>query len=66
MNEKLLALAIHPISVLRSESLLWERNFEREIDPVLRELGIGSVLFSPLGRGFLTGAGDPQMATIDR
>src|SRR3954452_10204005 len=50
------AHAVHPISALQSEYSLWERNLEGEILPVLRELGIGLVPFSPLGRGFLTGA----------
>jgi aryl-alcohol dehydrogenase-like predicted oxidoreductase len=50
------AHAVHPISALQSEYSLWERNLEPEIVPVLRELGIGLVPFSPLGRGFLTGA----------
>jgi len=45
----------HPISALQSEYSLWERNLESGIIPVLRELGIGLVPFSPLGRGFLTG-----------
>ena len=49
------AHAVHPISALQSEYSLWERNLERDILPVLRELGIGLVAFSPLGRGFLTG-----------
>jgi aryl-alcohol dehydrogenase-like predicted oxidoreductase len=49
------AHAIHPVSALQSEYSLWERNLEPEIIPVLRELGIGLVPFSPLGRGFLTG-----------
>jgi aryl-alcohol dehydrogenase-like predicted oxidoreductase len=49
------AHAVHPISVLQSEYSLWERNLEEEIIPLLRELGIGLVPFSPLGRGFLTG-----------
>ncbi|HEY8259207.1 MAG TPA: aldo/keto reductase [Gemmatimonadales bacterium] len=49
------AHATHPISALQSEYSLWERNLEAEIIPVLRELGIGLVPFSPLGRGFLTG-----------
>jgi aryl-alcohol dehydrogenase-like predicted oxidoreductase len=49
------AHAVHPISALQSEYSLWERNLEDEILPVLRELGIGLVPFSPLGRGFLTG-----------
>ncbi len=50
------AHAVHPISMLQSEYSLWERNLEHEIVPVLRELGIGLVPFSPLGRGFLTGS----------
>jgi aryl-alcohol dehydrogenase-like predicted oxidoreductase len=49
------AHSVHPISALQSEYSLWERNLERDIIPVLRELGIGLVAFSPLGRGFLTG-----------
>ena len=49
------AHAVHPISALQSEYSLWERNLEGDIIPVLRELGIGLVAFSPLGRGFLTG-----------
>ncbi len=50
------AHAVHPISALQSEYSLWERNLEGFILPVLRALGIGLVAFSPLGRGFLTGA----------
>jgi aryl-alcohol dehydrogenase-like predicted oxidoreductase len=49
------AHAVHPVSALQSEYSLWERNLEPEIIPLLRELGIGLVPFSPLGRGFLTG-----------
>lgn len=49
------AHAVHPIAALQSEYSLWERNLEPAIIPVLRELGIGLVPFSPLGRGFLTG-----------
>ena len=49
------AHAVHPVSALQSEYSLWERNLETEIIPLLRELGIGLVPFSPLGRGFLTG-----------
>ena len=49
------AHAIHPISALQSEYSLWERNLEPRLIPLLRELGIGLVPFSPLGRGFLTG-----------
>lgn len=49
------AHSTHPISALQSEYSLWERNLEPKIIPLLRELGIGLVPFSPLGRGFLTG-----------
>jgi aryl-alcohol dehydrogenase-like predicted oxidoreductase len=49
------AHAVHPIAALQSEYSLWERNLEDRIMPLLRELGIGLVPFSPLGRGFLTG-----------
>ena len=49
------AHAVHPVTALQSEYSLWERNLESDIFPVLRELGIGLVPFSPLGRGFLTG-----------
>jgi aryl-alcohol dehydrogenase-like predicted oxidoreductase len=50
------AHAVHPVSALQSEYSLWERNLEADVLPVLRELDIGLVPFSPLGRGFLTGA----------
>ncbi len=50
------AHAIHPITAVQTEYSLWERGPEREILPTLRELGIGFVPYSPLGRGFLTGA----------
>ena len=50
------AHAVSPVTALQSEYSLWERNLEPEIIPALRELGIGLVPFSPLGRGFLTGA----------
>ncbi len=49
------AHAVYPVSALQSEYSLWERNLEEEIIPLLHELGIGLVPFSPLGRGFLTG-----------
>ena len=49
------AHAVHPISALQSEYSLWERGLEESVIPTLRELGIGLVPFSPLGRGFLTG-----------
>ena len=50
------AHAVHPLTAVQSEYSLWERNLEADVLPVLRELGIGLVPFSPLGRGFLTGA----------
>ena len=49
------AHAVHPITALQTEYSLWTRDLEAEILPVLRELGIGLVPYSPLGRGFLTG-----------
>jgi aryl-alcohol dehydrogenase-like predicted oxidoreductase len=49
------AHAVHPITALQSEYSLWTRDPEAEVLPVLRELGIGFVPYSPLGRGFLTG-----------
>ena len=49
------AAAVHPIAALQSEWSLWSRDIEDEIVPACRELGIGVVPFSPLGRGFLTG-----------
>jgi aryl-alcohol dehydrogenase-like predicted oxidoreductase len=50
------AHAVHPITALQSEYSLWERTIEAEILPTCRALGIGVVPYSPLGRGFLTGA----------
>jgi aryl-alcohol dehydrogenase-like predicted oxidoreductase len=47
---------VHPITALQTEYSLWERHVEDEILPTVRELGIGFVPYSPLGRGFLTGA----------
>src|SRR5436190_19296098 len=49
------AHAIHPITALQTEYSLWSRDVEDEILPTVRELGIGFVAYSPLGRGFLTG-----------
>jgi len=46
---------VHPITALQTEYSLWERHVEDEILPTIRELGIGFVPYSPLGRGFLTG-----------
>jgi aryl-alcohol dehydrogenase-like predicted oxidoreductase len=50
------AAAVHPITALQSEWSLWTRDVEAEVLPTARRLGIGIVPFSPLGRGFLTGA----------
>ena len=50
------AHTVHPISALQTEYSVWSRQPEEEILPTLRELGIGFVPYSPLGRGFLTGA----------
>lgn len=69
------AHAVHPISALQSEYSLWERGIEAEVLPTIRELGIGLVPYSPLGRGFLTGSlkraedlpeGDWRKANIPR
>jgi len=50
------AEGVHPITALQTEYSLWTRDVEAEILPTVRELGIGFVAYSPLGRGFLTGA----------
>src|SRR5689334_11626515 len=50
------AHAVHPIAAVQSEYSLWSRDIEDEVIPTLRELGISLVAYSPLGRGFLTGA----------
>jgi len=49
------AHAVHPLAAVQSEYSLWETGVELKVLPVLRELGIGLVAYSPLGRGFLTG-----------
>ena len=56
------AHAVHPISALQTEYSVWSRDPEREILPTIRELGIGFVPYSPLGRGFLTGT----MRSVDQ
>jgi len=53
------AHAVQPVAALQSEYSLWTRDIEAEVLPMIRELGIGLVPFSPLGRGFLTGAVKP-------
>jgi aryl-alcohol dehydrogenase-like predicted oxidoreductase len=50
------AHAVHPVAALQSEYSLWTRDPDSEILPLVRELGIGFVAYSPLGRGFLTGS----------
>ncbi len=61
------AARIHPIAALQSEYSLWTRDLEDEVLPACRELGIGFVAYSPLGRGFLTGAiqNPEQLASND-
>ena len=60
------AHAVHPISALQTEYSIWAREPEAEVLPAVRELGIGFVAYSPLGRGFLTGAVDvAQLAPGD-
>ena len=54
------AHAVHPVSAVQSEYSIWERGVETDTLPVLRELGIGFVAYSPLGRGFLTGKVAPD------
>jgi aryl-alcohol dehydrogenase-like predicted oxidoreductase len=56
------ANAVHPIAAIQSEYSLWTRDPEAEILPLVRELGIGFVAYSPLGRGFLTG----QIRSVDQ
>jgi aryl-alcohol dehydrogenase-like predicted oxidoreductase len=56
------AHAVHPVTALQTEYSLWTRDPEAEILPLVRELGIGFVAYSPLGRGFLTG----QIRSTDR
>jgi aryl-alcohol dehydrogenase-like predicted oxidoreductase len=62
VDEALLRRAheVHPIAAVQSEYSLWTRDPETTVVPAMRELGIGLVPFSPLGRGFLTGTVDPK------
>lgn len=57
------AHAVHPLTALQTEYSLWTRNVEKEILPTIKELGIGLVAYSPLGRGFLTGRLDKSILT---
>lgn len=58
---------VHPIAAVQTEYSLWTRDVEQDILPAVRELGIGFVAYSPLGRGFLTGAvkGETDLAAKD-
>src|SRR3546814_11619223 len=60
------AAAVHPIAALQSEYSLWTRDVEAEILPACRELGIGFVPYSPLGRGFLNGALRPEERRVGK
>jgi aryl-alcohol dehydrogenase-like predicted oxidoreductase len=59
------ANAVHPITALQSEYSLWTRDHEERVLPACRELGLGFVAYSPLGRGFFTGQ-ITQVAQLDR
>jgi aryl-alcohol dehydrogenase-like predicted oxidoreductase len=59
------ACAVHPVAAVQSEYSLWTRDVEREVLPACRELGVSLVAFSPLGRGFLTGAIKSSAALAD-
>jgi len=65
VNDELLrrAYAVHPITAVQSEYSLWTRDLETEVIGAMRELGVGLVPYSPLGRGFLTGTVD--VSTLD-
>jgi aryl-alcohol dehydrogenase-like predicted oxidoreductase len=60
VNDELLrrAYAVHPIAAVQSEYSLWTRDVETEVVEAMRDLGVGLVPYSPLGRGFLTGTVD--------
>lgn len=59
------AHAIHPVAAVQTEYSLWSRDVESDVLPTCRELGIGFVPYSPLGRGFLTGTVDGQSNFAD-
>ena len=58
------AHTVQPVTAVQSEYSLWTRQHERDILPTLEELGIGFVPFSPLGKGFLTGAIDEHTTLV--
>ena len=68
VNDDLLrrAFAVHPITAVQSEYSLWTRDAETDVLDALRELGVGLVPYSPLGRGFLTGTVDVSDAGRER
>ena len=55
VRDQVVGLGVRPVTALQTEYSLWTRDPESEILPLVRELGIGFVAYSPLGRGFLTG-----------
>jgi aryl-alcohol dehydrogenase-like predicted oxidoreductase len=59
------ASAVHPIAAVQTEYSLWTRDVEADVLPTARELGIGFVAYSPLGRGFLTGAIQSEQLAAD-
>ena len=59
------AVRVHPIAALQSEYSLWTRDPEDEVLPTCRDLGIGFVAYSPLGRGFLAGKLNPADLALD-
>ena len=65
VDESLLrrAYAVHPITAVQSEYSVWTRDLETSVAPAMRELGVGLVPYSPLGRGFLTGTVDVSTLT---
>jgi len=56
---------VHPIAALQDEYSLWTRDYEADVLPTVREIGIGFVAYSPLGRGFLTGTVDAGSAFVE-
>lgn len=60
------AHAVHPVSAVQSEYSLWTRDVETEVLPACRELGVGFVPYSPLGRGFLAGSANAAGSTMNQ